>query len=411
MKRSLLLVCLLFGPSVGRATSNAYVSVDTDYGSVYCLGRDFLIIPDNPFGDKKVDISVVEQIGWILRSEHHILLAPGDVATWSVRGDSDNPEDWASGNIYVAKVTIGVVLCDILRSETARVPFSVRPSFAKDYICFFADMTDNTTARSTATVEDAHELSVSVDQSANEIVIANRIEKERKQAGAAAEQVFLHANNGTSAIMVNLKKDIKDFSSSIMEDLKNSVLEMARPSVMIEDAVTEVLRSEIPTAGLPHDYQDGIGRAIQQAGSYAATRSRMLVFSRFEDMIADYEKAAKTSAITSESWKWKPLASFTPVMKGGSVTFTPNRGLSTSLYRWASTIGASGSLSFKPWEIQTLSFSTGISADGYTALGKGSLSMKLTVSFFKDFLEGGDLQFSTQGNVSIGFDLNFRLDF
>lgn len=124
--RNLCSVCCFLSLFVGvslRAAENSYVRVTSDNVRVLCVGADFLVIPRDPFSSSPISVSVNPNIGWILRSRSVLSISPGGVASWAVKGDNDNPEDEATGQIYVASVRLEQENIELLRSDEDSVPF------------------------------------------------------------------------------------------------------------------------------------------------------------------------------------------------------------------------------------------------------------------------------------------------
>ena len=116
----LLLLSFCSFLTVGQtfAAANSYVSVESESGRVVCIGSDFLVIPDDPFLEEAVHVCVAAEVGWILSSSASLDIDSGLNACWEVEGDSDNPEDSASGCIYVAKITLLSNTVDLLRANS-----------------------------------------------------------------------------------------------------------------------------------------------------------------------------------------------------------------------------------------------------------------------------------------------------
>ena len=94
MRRVLFLTFALLLAMPLYSMSNAYVTISSDAGRIVCLGLDFLIIPDNPFGEYDWRIHVESNDGWTLCSPHEVIATSSSSVAWRVKGDpEDNPED------------------------------------------------------------------------------------------------------------------------------------------------------------------------------------------------------------------------------------------------------------------------------------------------------------------------------
>lgn len=124
------LACLCVFPIQIRAAENAYVSVTASSGSVVCDGLDFYIVP-NTIGDVgSVDIHVSAKPGWKLESPDTGACGAsgGGSCDWSVVSEDDvNPEDSASGVIWVGEVVVSGMPDMMLRQDEKFATLSYRP--------------------------------------------------------------------------------------------------------------------------------------------------------------------------------------------------------------------------------------------------------------------------------------------
>lgn len=194
--------------SILLAASNSYVSVTTSSGRVICLGSDFLIIPEDPFSDIPIQVYVSAQIGWILKSSSTLTIVPGGASEWKVDGDSDNPEDSASGRIYVAKVVLSSDVVELSRLSSTNVVFTTHPSFAQQHIVFNIKPIEQTLRVNLNTDGGlpSQDVVASVRSGDGLLVFNNTIAKDRRESGKDSQAFYFEAEKGREKVTVNLKK-------------------------------------------------------------------------------------------------------------------------------------------------------------------------------------------------------------
>ena len=405
------------------AAANSYVTVTADSATVVCLGADFLVIPDDPFSDSAIRVSVSANQGWILTSPSPLSIVPGQADYWSVEGDEDNPEDRASGNIYVAKVDLSKTRIELLRRESEEVPFTVTPSFAKEYISFeikkFNDeqvtqspvsLRRGLRALATPSNSGTGETSAVLDVEGEKILFRNEIPENRRNCGSDCEKWLFCAQDGERIVLFDKKKKISCFSGYAVNEIAASFEEITSLSTIARDGISAWVDGQMPMIEIPIERQM---LKSQTAKAFSDTFCPYIerVESKTKELFfpAIATKIANNNNLVDESFDISFASAMTGNFSGGSVTFSasPNP-VNVSLYNWMSKIASDGSVNLDDFRFESLSASLEISANGHTATGNFSVGLTLRTTFSKEFFDSvldniGSVPFLFQMNIGVSF--------
>lgn len=381
-----------------NAAENSYVMVNASSATVICLGADFLVIPDDPFSNGAITISVDANVGWILTSSSLLSVVPSKSGNWSVKGDEDNPEDRASGKIYVAKVDLAKTRIELLRGESKDIPFIVTPSFAKDHISFgvkLDDIQENQTSvllcgvRLFASSPSSPETEATIDVDGEKILFRNKIRENRRECGSDCDRWVFCAQSGRKVVLVDKQKKISSFSGYVMQEMAASFEEITSLSSLAREGISTLVDGYMPTVEISSENQmlkSKTAKAIADVFCPYVERSESILKSCLFSSTAT--EIAESDDRLDESFNIGFTGSLTGIFSGGNVTFlvSPNP-IGVSLYNWMFKVASDGSIDSNDFRFEALSTSFGISANGHTATGSFSVGVTLRATMTKEFLD------------------------
>ena len=390
------------------AAANSYVTVTADSATVVCLGADFLVIPDDPFSDSAIRVSVSANPGWILTSPSPLSIVPGQADYWSVEGDEDNPEDRASGNIYVAKVELNKNDVEVMRGDSREVSCKIIPELAKPYIEISVIDDPVITGVADHAGSSGQDISVSYNSANENIEVDNTISPSRELSGDDVKRIRVQAKSGSKPFLVRLKKDVCDLWTHIKNYGYASATGMLSCKNTVKDYVTTKLTEQVPTDGMSPQEKRDLNSAFRQVAEVAGDSADNLASVGLEALLDNYDRKINPILKVDESWSPRVAVGCNCKMSGGTVTFSDR--LNTSVYNWGRAIAQNG-FDSNLLQVQSMGANVSVSANGSTAVGKGSLTITGFFNLGKDFLDGGDLNIRNSSSVSFGMELKLNFDF
>lgn len=407
----LLFLSVFFAVFDSYGASNAFVTVNAVDADVKCVGLDFIVIPKDLFGAASVSVSVCANIGWILLSSPSINIAPGEEGDWRVKGDEDNPEDWAAGKIYVAKVEVGLDEIELMRGSSVEVRFSVLPEDAVQFITFATKVKGGynplmTTGSQVLRSLSDESVSASVCVEDELITIDNKIERDRVLSGDDVAKVEFSANSSSVLITTRLKKDVYDLWSKIKDDLEDLSLKIVSPAENIKWIVSRDLRNSVSYAGLSIEERPVYDEAINKVADYVFSMSDNLTKRCLSRVSVDFDQCVKPNSVVDESWTWFVSPVFDVSLAGGDLKFS--KGFQSSVANFVHSVCYKGKFDKSVFQVAGERVGVTFGANGNTASGVWKTSMTLTIDVSSVFKDGS---IDNVGNFSWSGSLVFQVTF
>ena len=332
------LACLCVFPIQIWAAENAYVSVTASSGSVVCDGLDFYIEP-NTIGDVgSVDIHVSAKPGWKLESPDTgaCVASGGGSCGWSVVSDDDvNPEDSASGVIWVGEVVVSGMPDMMLRQDEKFATLSYRPLQIKDYTGVSVS-SDNDDV-SVSIVEGGQKIKLQRIRAREDVACGSdnarvTVSLGGNQSGAGSKSRLTTLSVGRnsrnlvapSVYEIACRKDIEFLSATMLADA-NELLTSETNSIYAKclDQVADILTSKTCNFGdnlLVNPVTPSVAkRAAQCFADKVATACGRYA----GDVASGFLLGQGFKGVVLESWKWKWNIDCSLNFVGGDLVFNP----------------------------------------------------------------------------------------
>ncbi len=401
MGKILLTALYLAFSFCAKAAANAYVSVSSSSGTVICDGLNFFVLPQLVGEVGNVSLTVSARPGWCLIDPDGGSgeSSGGGSCHWTVVSeDGVNPEDRASGEIWVGEILIHNSPDRMLRQERLDASVSYSPAAIDNYISISVQSSDAEVEASL--LDDGRKIRFErdrargdVDVGVDGVTVAISVDHSGQDRGVN------RGKSGDCDFPIKCRKELSFLSDALASD--------------IYDAVSDEMQ-DVSESGYIEAY-DFLTTRSYWNGDFFVTPVTPSIASRaaeyFSDNLANYcneyvsESVATIltgesfSGVVLESWKWKLNVGFELNFAGGDVIlFPPCPSMS-----WLNSLQNNGFTS-EMFAFQGEKLSSSISIQNENAFGRFSLKCSSSAYFSHNCnSEVGSVLFGGEIKINVGF--------